>query len=100
MTGATIPVRKKGLDLLNYPSNIVMGQSFTDYGLLDFKSNVTQELYAALASELDAILNGLKSVEDALNDAAARMQAILDSAGKPVSAPFTVFWVRILLESP
>ena len=57
-----------------------MGQSFTDYGLLDFRSTVTQELYAALDPELDAVLNGLKSVEDALNDGAARMQAILDRA--------------------
>ena len=81
MTGASIPVRKKELDLLNCPSNIVMGQSFTDYGFLDFKSTVTQELYAALDPELDAVLNGLKSVEDALNDGAARMQAILDRAG-------------------
>ncbi len=58
-----------------------MGQSFTDYGLLDFRSTVTQELYAALDPELDAVLNGLKSVEDALNDGAARMQQILDRAG-------------------
>ncbi len=58
-----------------------MGQSFTDYGLLDFRSTVTQELYAALDPELDAVFNGLKSVEDALNDGAARMQAILDRAG-------------------
>ena len=58
-----------------------MGQNFTDYGLLDFRSTVTQELYAALDPELDAVLNGLKSVEDALNDGAARMQQILDRAG-------------------
>ena len=58
-----------------------MGQSFTDYGFQDFKSTVTQELYAALDPELDAVLNGLKSVEDALNDGAARMQQILDRAG-------------------
>ncbi len=58
-----------------------MGQSFTDYGLLDFRSTVTQEFYAALDPELDAVLNGLKSVEDALNDGAARMQQILDRAG-------------------
>ena len=69
------------LDPENYPSNIVMGQSFTDYGFPDFNSTVTQELYAALDPELDAVLNGLKSVEDALNDGAARMQAILDRAG-------------------
>ncbi len=68
------------LDPVNYPSNIVMGQSFTDYGFLDFKSTVTQELYAALDPELDAVLNGLKSVEDALNDGAARMQQILERA--------------------
>ncbi len=68
------------LDPMNYPSNILLGQTFTDYGILDYQSTVTQEMYAALDPELDAALNNLKSVEDALNDAAERMQQVLDRA--------------------
>ena len=64
----------------NYPSNILLGQSFTDYGILDYQSTAIQEMYAALDPELDSALNNLKSVEDALNDAAARMQQALDRA--------------------
>lgn len=68
------------LDAVNYPSNILLGQTFTEYGILDYTSTVTQEMYAALDPELDAALNNLKSVEDALNDAAERMQQVLDRA--------------------
>ena len=67
------------LDPENFPSNIVMGASFADHGVLDFSSTVTAELYrAGLEPELNAALNGLKTVEQALNDAAGRMQEILD----------------------
>ncbi len=68
------------LDAENYPSNILLGQTFTDYGILDYQSTAVQEMYAALDPELDAALNNLKSVEDALNDAAERMQQVLDRA--------------------
>ncbi len=67
------------LDPENFPSNIVMGASFADHGVLDFSSTVTAELYrVGLEPELNAALNGQKTVEQALNDAAERMQAILD----------------------
>jgi ABC-type glycerol-3-phosphate transport system substrate-binding protein len=68
------------LDAENYPSNILLGQTFGDYGILDFQSVAVQELYAALDPELDAALNNLKTVEQALNDAAERMQQVLDRA--------------------
>ncbi|MXX51526.1 MAG: extracellular solute-binding protein [Chloroflexi bacterium] len=68
------------LDPVNYPSNILLGQSFSDYGILDYQSTAVQEMYAALDPELDAALNNLKSVEDALNDATERMQQVLDRA--------------------
>lgn len=68
------------LDPENYPSNILLGQTFSEYGILDYQSTATQEMYAALDPELDAALNGLKTAEEALNDAAARMQQVLDRA--------------------
>ena len=78
-----VPARlsaQAALDAENYPSNILLGQSFSDYGILDFDSPVTQELYAALDPELSAALNNLKTAEEALNDAAERMQQVLDRA--------------------
>jgi ABC-type glycerol-3-phosphate transport system substrate-binding protein len=69
------------LDLENFESNVVLGRGFTEYGILDYTHVATQEMYSALDPELDAALNGLKSVEDALNDAAQRMQQVLDRAG-------------------
>jgi len=79
-----VPARlsaQAALDPENYPSNILLGQNFSDYGILDFGCVCTQELYAALDPELDAALNNLYSVEEALNNAAERMQQILDRAG-------------------
>ncbi len=79
-----VPARlsaQAALNAANYPSNILLGQTFSDYGILDYKSTAIQEIYAALDPELDAALNNLKSVEDALNDAAERMQQVLDRAG-------------------
>jgi ABC-type glycerol-3-phosphate transport system substrate-binding protein len=69
------------LDPVNYPSNILLGQGFTEYGVLDFQSTVVQEMYAALDPELSAALNGQKSAQQALDDAATRMQQALDRAG-------------------
>lgn len=79
-----VPARlsaQAALDPVNYPSNILLGQNFSDYGILDFACVCTQELYAALDPELDAALNNLYSVEEALNNAAERMQQVLDRAG-------------------
>jgi multiple sugar transport system substrate-binding protein len=69
------------LDAENFPSNVVLGASFTEYAILDFTSTVTQEMYRiSLDPELRSALSGQKTVEQALNDAAERMQAILDRA--------------------
>lgn len=76
-----VPARlsaQAALDPVNYPTNILLGQTFSDYGILDYQSVAIQEMYAALDPELDAALNGLKTVEEALNDAAERMQQVLD----------------------
>ena len=76
-----VPARisaQEQLDPENYPSNILLGQTFGEYGVLDANSVAIQELYAALDPELDAALNDLKTVEQALNDAAERMQQVLD----------------------
>lgn len=78
-----VPARisaQEQLDADNYPSNIILGQTFTEYGVRDIDSTATQELYAALDPELSAALNGLKTAEEALNDAAERMQQVLDRA--------------------
>ncbi len=78
-----VPARisaQAALDPVNYPSNILLGQTFTDYGIQDPQSTVVQEMYAILEPELDAALNNLKTPEQALNDAAERMQQALDRA--------------------
>ena len=78
-----VPARisaQAALDPVNYPTNIILGQTFTDYGILDYPSTAIQEMYAALDPELDAALNDLKTPEQALNDAAERMQQVLDRA--------------------
>ena len=69
------------LDAENFPSNIVLGASFADHGVIDYPSTATAELsHSGLGPELNAALNDQKTVEQALNDAAERMQAILDRA--------------------
>jgi ABC-type glycerol-3-phosphate transport system substrate-binding protein len=76
-----VPARisaQKALDPVNYPSNILLGQTFTDYGILDIQHVALQEMYAALDPELSAALNNQKSAQQALDDAAARMQQVLD----------------------
>jgi len=78
-----VPARlsaQAALDPENYPSNILLGETFGAYGVLDYQSTAIQELYAALDPELDAALNNLKTVEQALADAAERMQQVLDRA--------------------
>jgi len=76
-----VPARlsaQAALDAENYPTNITLGQTFTEYGILDPDNVALQEMYAALDPELSAALNGLKTAEEALNDAAERVQQILD----------------------
>lgn len=66
------------LDPVNYPSNILLGNTFTEYGVIDPKTPVIQEMYTHLDAELSNALNGLKTPEEALNDAAKLMQEALD----------------------
>lgn len=76
-----VPARlsvQAALDPDNYPTNILLGESFSAYGILDYPSVAIQEMYAALDPELSSALNNLKSAEEALNDAAQRMQQVLD----------------------
>jgi ABC-type glycerol-3-phosphate transport system substrate-binding protein len=79
-----VPARlsaQKALDPDHYPTNILLGKTFTEYGFTDFQSVAYQELAAsALGPELDAALNGQKTAKQALDDAASRMQQILDRA--------------------
>lgn len=69
------------LDPENYPSNILLGQGFTDYGIQDYQHVAIQEMYAALDPELSAALNNQKTAQQALDDAASRMQQVLDRSG-------------------
>ncbi len=76
-----VPARlsaQAALDPENYPSNILLGQSFSEYGVQDPKTTVTQEILGYLDAELQNALNGLKDPETALNDAAELMQEALD----------------------
>lgn len=76
-----VPARlsaQAALDPENYPSNIILGESFSAYGVLDIQNVAVQEMYAALDPELSAALNNQKSAQQALDDAAARMQQVLD----------------------
>jgi ABC-type glycerol-3-phosphate transport system substrate-binding protein len=76
-----VPARlsaQAALDPENYPSNILLGAGFTEYGILDTQHVAIQEMYAALDPELSAALNGQKTAQQALDDAAARMQQVLD----------------------
>ena len=61
-----------------YPSNITIGKTFRDYGHMPPASKAILELNAALDPEIGSALNNDKSIEQALNDANARMQGILD----------------------
>jgi len=73
---------QKALDPATYPSNIYIGKTFTQFGHMEVRSPVLLELQDAIAPELDAALNNQKPVKQALDDAAKRMQGILDRAGK------------------
>jgi ABC-type glycerol-3-phosphate transport system substrate-binding protein len=68
------------LDPVNYPSNILLGGTFTAYGIQDPRTTVTQELLTLMDAGLQEALNNIKPVDQALNDAAALMQEALDRA--------------------
>jgi ABC-type glycerol-3-phosphate transport system substrate-binding protein len=66
------------LDPETYPSNIVIGGAFQEYGVPELAHPYSIELVAAYEPEIDAALNNLKSIDQALDDANERIQAILD----------------------
>jgi ABC-type glycerol-3-phosphate transport system substrate-binding protein len=76
-----VPARisaQAALDPVNYPSNILIGSTFQEYGHMEPACQVILELQAAIDPELNAALNDLKPVQQALDDAAERMQQVLD----------------------
>ncbi len=76
-----VPARlsaQAALDPVNYPSNILLGKTFSEYGVQDPQTTVTQELLTYLDAELSSALNGMKDAKTALDDAAKRMQEALD----------------------
>ena len=76
-----VPARlsaQAALDPENYPSNILLGRTFTEYGVQDPRTTVTQELLSLMDAGLQEALNDIKPVEQALNDAAQLMQEALD----------------------
>jgi ABC-type glycerol-3-phosphate transport system substrate-binding protein len=78
---ARISVQEK-LDPAKYPSNVLIGKTFREYGFMDPRTTAWQEVRAALEPELSAALNNQKPVKQALDDANARIQAILDRANQ------------------
>jgi ABC-type glycerol-3-phosphate transport system substrate-binding protein len=76
-----VPARlsaQAALDPETYPSNILLGQNFAQYGIQDPATTVTQELLTLLDVGLQEALNGIKPADQALNDAAALMQEALN----------------------
>jgi len=76
-----VPARisvQKGLDPETYKSNILFGQGFQQFGRLEPPLTDLVEVQNAFDPELSAALNGQKTVKQALDDANARMQTILD----------------------
>jgi ABC-type glycerol-3-phosphate transport system substrate-binding protein len=65
------------LDAETFPSNIVFAEAFNAFGRFDPLTPSITEMNGALDPELDAVLNGQKSVEEGLNAAAERMNAVL-----------------------
>lgn len=74
---ARISIQGK-LDPAEYKSNIVIGKSFQQFGHFDPKNLDIVELQNAYDPLLGAALNGQKTVKQALDDANAAMQAVLD----------------------
>jgi len=76
-----VPARlsaQAALDPEHYPSNILLGQTFAEYGVQDPKTTVTQEILSYLDAGLQEALNDIKPLDQALNEAAALMQEALD----------------------
>jgi ABC-type glycerol-3-phosphate transport system substrate-binding protein len=78
-----VPARissQEGLDQENYMSNVVFGQGFQAGGAFAPQLPNITEVTNAYEQEINAALNNQKPVEQALNDAAERMQQVLDRA--------------------
>ncbi|MBL8132202.1 MAG: ABC transporter substrate-binding protein [Anaerolineae bacterium] len=78
-----VPARLSAQAALNaeeYPSNILLGQTFGAYGIQDPRTTVTQELLSLMDASLQEALNGIKPADQALNEAAQLMQEALDRA--------------------
>jgi len=76
-----VPARisaQAALDPKTYSSNIVFGQGFQTSGVFEPQLLNITEVTNAYDPEISAALNGQKTVDQALNDANTRMQAVLD----------------------
>jgi hypothetical protein len=77
-----VPARlsaQAALDPEHYSSNILLGQTFAEYGVSDPRSTVVQEmLTSCLDPELTAALNNMKDTKTALDDANSCAQEALD----------------------
>jgi ABC-type glycerol-3-phosphate transport system substrate-binding protein len=76
-----VPARvsvQEELDPENYASNIVIGKTFQEYGHMEIRNKAILELQTAIDPELSAALNNEKTIDQALADAAERMQQVLD----------------------
>jgi len=79
-----VPARlsvQAALDPAHYPSNIIIGKTMVQYGVLDWQSPVLLSFFDAVNPELDAALNGQETAKQALDNAAARMQKAQDTVG-------------------
>lgn len=76
-----VPARisaQEALDPENYPSNILLGQTFQEYGVLEPPCVTILEIEDIMNAELGEALNDQKTPEQALNDANDRIQEALD----------------------
>jgi ABC-type glycerol-3-phosphate transport system substrate-binding protein len=76
-----VPARvsvQEELDPENYPSNITIGKTFQEYGRMEIRNKAILELQTAIDPEISAALNNEKTIDQALADAAERMQQVLD----------------------
>jgi len=75
---ARVSIREK-LDPKLYPSNMTIGASFPLYGQMEVPSPVNLDIGTAEDPELDAALANQKTPQQALDDAAKRIQQVLDN---------------------
>ncbi|MFN8447401.1 MAG: ABC transporter substrate-binding protein [Anaerolineae bacterium] len=76
-----VPARisaQAALDPATYPSNILLGQTFQQYGHLEPQCISLLEFEDAMNPELSAALNDQKTPQQALDDANARIQEVLN----------------------